>query len=116
MPAEGPRRDPPRVRGFARLAARATALLTLGLSSAVAPGVSAQPPKAPAAITQVTHDPARPRPDVPVLVTARGPAGATRVGLRLQAVAPGKYVRKSDPAYEKDWADLPMRDDGREGD
>src|SRR5262249_3747422 len=35
---------------------------------------------------------------------------------KLQPVAPGKYIRKGDPAYEKDWIDLPMRDDGQDGD
>jgi hypothetical protein len=49
-------------------------------------------------------------------VTARVPAGTTGATVKLQAVAPGKYVRKSDPAYEKEWADLRMRDDGQEGD
>jgi hypothetical protein len=44
------------------------------------------------------------------------PQGTTKATLQLQAVAPGKYIRKSDPAYEKDWTDLPMGDDGREGD
>lgn len=64
----------------------------------------------------VHHEPLQPKPDVPVLVTARVPAGTTKATLQLQAVAPGKYVRKSDPAYEKDWTDLPLRDDGAEGD
>ena len=116
MPAKVARRDPDPVRPIVGPADRAVALLALCLSSVAGPGVSAQPAKAPAIVSQVAHDPGRPRPDVPVLVTARCPAGVTQVRLRLQAVAPGKYVRKSDPAYEKDWTDLPMRDDGREGD
>lgn len=66
--------------------------------------------------TDVRHEPAAPKPGARVLVTARLPKGTTRPVLRLQAVAPGKYVRRSDPAYEKDWAELPMRDDGKEGD
>jgi hypothetical protein len=66
-------------------------------------------------VTDVRHKPTRPNPDDPVLVTARV-AGATNVTLRVQAVAPGKYVRKSDPGYEQDWTDLPMHDDGRDGD
>ncbi len=74
------------------------------------------PAPAVAAITDVRHEPATPKPGVAVLVTARVGKGVTRPVLRLQAVAPGKYVRKSDPAYEKDWTDLPMRDDGKEGD
>jgi hypothetical protein len=70
----------------------------------------------PAAISEVRHEPGTPRPGVTVLVTARLAKGLSRPVLRLQAVAPGKYVRKSDPGYEKDWTDLPMRDDGQEGD
>ncbi len=76
-------------------------------------GVAAQEP---AAIWDVRHAPVQPKPDVPVLVTARIAEGTTKATLKLQAVAPGKYVRKSDPAYEKDWTDLPMRDDGKAGD
>src|SRR5262245_10052495 len=59
------------------------------------------PPKS-AAVGPVRHEPATPRPGEAVLVTARLPAGATKVTLKLQAVAPGQYVRKSDPEYEKD--------------
>jgi hypothetical protein len=65
---------------------------------------------------EVHHEPLQPKPDVPVLVTAKLPAGTTKPVLKLQAVAPGKYIRKSDPSYEKDWVELPMRDDGQEGD
>ena len=60
-------------------------------------GLSAQDS---AAIRGVRHEPLQPKPDVAVLVTARMPKGATKATLKLQAVAPGKYVRKSDPAYE----------------
>jgi hypothetical protein len=67
-------------------------------------------------VATVRHQPARPKPGVPVLVTARLPAGTLKPRLQLQAVAPGKYIRKSDPDYEKQWTELPMRDDGREGD
>jgi hypothetical protein len=68
------------------------------------------------AISNVRHEPAQPKPAVPVLVTAKLAAGATRATLKLQAVAPGKYIRKSDAEYEKNWVELPMRDDGKEGD
>jgi hypothetical protein len=64
----------------------------------------------------VRHEPVQPKPDVPVLVTAKLPTGTAKAVLKLQAVAPGKYVARSDPAYETDWAELPMRDDGKEGD
>jgi hypothetical protein len=65
---------------------------------------------------EVRHEPAQPKSGVPVLVTARLAAGVVKPVLRLQAVGPGAYVRKTDPAYEKDWTELPMRDDGKEGD
>ncbi|WP_238602552.1 choice-of-anchor X domain-containing protein [Fimbriiglobus ruber] len=64
----------------------------------------------------IRHEPVQPKPNVPVLVTARLAAGTTRATLKLQAVAPGKYIRKSDADYEKAWTELPMRDDGLEGD
>src|SRR5207237_7191388 len=64
----------------------------------------------------VRHEPARPKPGVPVLVTARLAKGTAKPILKLQAVAPGKYIRKSDADYEKEWTDLPMHDDGRDGD
>ncbi|HYE99597.1 MAG TPA: choice-of-anchor X domain-containing protein, partial [Planctomycetota bacterium] len=76
----------------------------------------ARPSAAPDPITQVRHEPAQPKAGVPVLVTARLAPGLTKPMLRLQAVAPGAYIRRSDPAYEKEWTDLPMRDDGRDGD
>jgi pimeloyl-ACP methyl ester carboxylesterase len=66
--------------------------------------------------TDVRHTPARPKPAEAVRVTARPAAGTTKPILKLQAVAPGKYVRKSDPAYETDWTSLPMHDDGQAGD
>ncbi|QEL17098.1 choice-of-anchor X domain-containing protein [Limnoglobus roseus] len=86
---------------------RFLALIVLGFTASPSP--SAEPPA-------IRHEPVQPKPSVPVLVTARLVAGTTKATLKLQAVAPGKYVRKSDPDYEKNWADLPMRDDGREGD
>ncbi|HSI33230.1 MAG TPA: CotH kinase family protein [Tepidisphaeraceae bacterium] len=64
----------------------------------------------------VRHVPQQPSPGQPVLVTAELPAGTAHATLKLQAVAPGKYIRKADPAYEKEWVDLPLRDDGKDGD
>ncbi len=81
-----------------------------------AAGAAPAEPGEPAAIRNVCHEPCSPKPGVPVLVTARLVGGLAKPVLRLQAVAPGKYVRKSDPEYEKDWIDLPMRDDGKGGD
>ena len=96
---------------------RLFALIVVG---ALAPFALAVEPKLSnpeaATITNVHHDPVQPKPDVPVLVTARLGNGLSQAVLKLQAVAPGKYVRKSDPDYEKGWTDLPMRDDGKEGD
>ncbi len=78
----------------------------------IAAGAAAEPP----GIAAVRHDPPQPKPGVPVLVTAGLPARAKNAVVKLQAVAPGKYVRKSDPEYARDWTDLPLRDDGLEGD
>jgi hypothetical protein len=90
-------------------------LASLVLAGVSAPAFSAEATQ-PVAISDVRHEPGQPKPDAPVLVTARLRDGVTKPILRLQAVAPGKYVRKSDAEYEKDWTDLPMRDDGKEGD
>lgn len=68
------------------------------------------------ALPPARHEPVSPKPGKPVLVTARLAPGTIKAVLKLQAVAPGQYVRKSDPAYEKEWIELPMRDDGEEGD
>ncbi|HXD87954.1 MAG TPA: choice-of-anchor X domain-containing protein, partial [Urbifossiella sp.] len=78
----------------------------------------AQPPAqaADSAISNIGHRPAQPKPATPVLVTAKLAAGTTNGVLKLQAVAPGKYIRKSDAEYEKNWIELPMRDDGKQGD
>jgi hypothetical protein len=67
-------------------------------------------------ISDVAHVPSQPKPNKAVIVTARPPAGARKITLKLQAVAPSKYVRRTDPAYEKDWAELLMHDDGKDGD
>jgi hypothetical protein len=82
--------------------------------SIAAPTLAAQ--DEPAGISKVRHEPAAPKPDATVLVTARIAKGLTKPVLKLQVVAPGGYIRKSDLAYEKDWTDLPMHDDGKDGD
>ncbi len=76
----------------------------------VMPVIAADP-----TVADVKHAPVTPKPDETVLVTARV-TGASKVTLKLQAVAPGKYIRKADAEYEKDWTDLPMHDDGKDGD
>jgi hypothetical protein len=83
---------------------------------ALAAGATPADAGAPAGISNVRHEPVGPKPGAPVLITARLEEGVTKPVLRLQVVAPGKYIRKSDPAYERNWTELPMRDDGKEGD
>lgn len=97
-----------------------TRLVSLFVAGAVACGCKAADPKAdppkPSPVTDVRHDPISPKPDSVVLVTAKLAAGFAKPALKVQLVAPGKYVRKTDAEYEKDWTDLPMRDDGQDGD
>jgi hypothetical protein len=78
---------------------------TILLAFLAFPAAAAEP------IRDVSHAPVSPKPDVPVTVKAKI-TGATKPVLKLQAVAPGKYIRKVDPAYEKEWTDLPMKDEG----
>src|SRR5262245_55904684 len=78
--------------------------------------LAAQPLAAADTVSKVQHAPVSPKPDEAVIVTARIGDGATKPVLELQAGAPGKYVRKMDPSYEKEWTDLPMHDDGKDGD
>jgi hypothetical protein len=64
------------------------------------------------------HLPEQPKPGEPVTITASFHPG-TPVGsavLQLQAVEPGAYLRKTDPDYATRWQDLPMHDDGKDGD
>ncbi|WP_425617962.1 lamin tail domain-containing protein [Anatilimnocola sp. NA78] len=73
---------------------------------------------APPAIIATKHEPLAPKPDQPVLVLAKieDADGIAAVKLLVQAVAPGEYLRRTDPAYEKNWTPLEMRDDGQQGD
>jgi hypothetical protein len=89
-----------------------TLALALLTAEQVAPPLEANVAKP----TSIRHTPVTPKPGVPVLVTGRLAKGTSKPILQLQAVAPGKYIRKTDPAYKKDWTDLPMHDDGRDGD
>jgi hypothetical protein len=97
---------------------RSQAILALVTACTVLPinGLNAAEPAPLPVITQVRHEPARPKPAEAVLVTAKVAAGTTQVTLKLQAVGPGKYIRRSDAEYEKNWIDFPMRDDGKDGD
>jgi len=94
-------------------------LFALAIAPVLFPAAMRAEPEARAAIGDVRHEPTAPKPGVPVLVSARLAKGLTRPVLKLQAVAPGKYVRKSDPEYEKDWTELAMHEarakDGKAG-
>src|SRR5262249_12578805 len=70
-------------------------------------------PAARAAISDVRHGPAAPKPGDAVVVTARVGKGLTTPVLKIQAAAPGEYIRTSDAAYEREWVDVPMRDEGK---
>lgn len=72
----------------------------------------------PPRLGEVRHQPASPRSGEAVVVTARvaDVASVAAVTLELQAVEPGAYVRRSDPAYRTNWTTLAMRDDGKDGD
>ena len=67
---------------------------------------------------QVNHTPEQPRGGEIVTITAKitdpdGVAGAT---LRYQVVTPGNYININDPAYQTNWTDVPMVDNGTSGD
>lgn len=94
--------------------------LVVLLVCVAAPALAADPkpadPPKPKPVTDVRHEPAQPKPDAVVLVTAKLAEGFAKPILKVQAVGPGKYIRKSDAEYEKDWTELPMLDDGKNGD
>jgi hypothetical protein len=72
----------------------------------------------PPQIRQVLNTPQQPAAGQDVLVTAKitDPNGVGTVTLGYQAVNPGAYIRKSDPAYATTWTNLTMHDDGLDGD
>lgn len=72
----------------------------------------------PPAVRQVTHTPNTPLPAQPVTITARvtDPDGMGTVSLAYQTVAPGAYIRLSDPTYATSWTTVSMFDDGTNGD
>ena len=85
--------------------------------------------EAPPQVRQVSHVPVEPRANDPVVVAAHvtDPDGVASVVLSYQVVRPGAYVSRFlkydqngsanlDPAFERGWVDLDMRDDGQTGD
>lgn len=58
----------------------------------------------------VVHQPPQPRSGDAVTVTIDVPASNTLVQMTLQVqkVEPGRYRRRIDPEFEKDWQDIPM--------
>ncbi len=73
---------------------------------------------APPSISAIGHAPIQPKPGEPVRVAARvlAPGGVKAVTLLYQIGEPGKYIRKTDEAFEKTWTPVPMHDDGKDGD
>ena len=67
---------------------------------------------------QVRQTPQQPRVGEPVRITAKvtDPEGVSSVKLSYQLVDPGEYIRKSDSIYNTTWIELPMFDDGTNGD
>ena len=72
----------------------------------------------PPSIGEIGHTPIQPHGGEAVRVTARitAPSEVSSVTLLYQVVAPGKYVRKTDANFERDWTAVPMNDDGNDGD
>lgn len=73
---------------------------------------------APPQIRQVSHSPAQPTANVPVTITARvtDPDGMGSVSLAYQTVNPGSYIRLTDAGYTTSWTNVPMVDNGTNGD
>jgi len=85
--------------------------------------------EAPPQVRQVSHVPAEPRANEPVVITAQvtDPDEVSSVVLAYQVVRPGSYVSRFlkydqnggvnlDPEFEQGWVSLEMRDDGEAGD
>ena len=75
-------------------------------------------PNAAPNIRQVDHFPNQPVSGEDVLITAKvtDPDGVATVTLSYQLVDPGAYINLEDPGYETNWTDLPMSDNGSNGD
>ncbi|MBI4604250.1 MAG: lamin tail domain-containing protein [Planctomycetes bacterium] len=73
---------------------------------------------APPQLRGVEHAPRQPVSGVPVLVTVKAtdPDGVAKVTLEHQVVDPGAYVALTDPEYAQGWTQVPMNDEGLDGD
>lgn len=73
---------------------------------------------APPQIRQVQHVPKQPTAGQPVRITAKitDPEGVASVALEYQAVLPGAYISLNDAAFQQNWTQLAMNDDGLQGD
>ncbi|MCD6303643.1 MAG: lamin tail domain-containing protein, partial [Planctomycetes bacterium] len=73
---------------------------------------------APPQLRQVSHSPKQPAGGEPVTITVKAtdPDGVAAVTLQYQVVEPGNYIEYDEPAYQTNWTNLPMRDDGTGGD
>ena len=71
-------------------------------------------PNAAPNIRQVNHTPQQPMAGEDVLITAKvtDPDGIDSVTLSYQLVNPGNYINLEDAAYDSNWTDLQMVDDG----
>ena len=69
----------------------------------------------PPSVESVSHSPQQPRGGKAVTVTVKLAElrAVTNAVLQVQAVEPGRYIRKSDPEFAKSWQEFPMRGDGR---
>jgi hypothetical protein len=72
----------------------------------------------PPQLRQVQHFPEQPGTGqaVKITVKATDPDGVAAVALQYQIVEPGRYIELTAPAYQTNWASLPMNDQGRDGD
>lgn len=89
-------------------------LPTPGARNSVTVAASAVPPQ----VREVAHSPPQPASGQAVTITAHitDPDGMGPVSLFYQLVDPGGYIRLGDAAYEAAWTEVPMRDDGNNGD
>ena len=73
---------------------------------------------APPLMRQVNHSPDQPAGGEPVKITIKvtDEDGVANVTLSYQIVEPGSYITINDPQYQADWTQVPMFDDGTNGD